>query len=64
MYIALMTIPALPISWIETYTMLSYFAIFGIGMAVVGMAMMFGYMGEVLHNDEQVQGSLEVFNIY
>lgn len=44
-YIMLLTIPALPVSWIETYTFLSYFSIFGIFMATAGMAMMFGYLG-------------------
>lgn len=44
-YIMLLTIPALPVSWIETYTFLSYFSIFGICMATIGMAMMFGYLG-------------------
>ena len=52
MYILIMTIPALPISWIETYTFLSYFTIFGISMALIGMAMMFGYLSDKLVNDE------------
>ena len=64
LYIMLLTIPALPVSWIETYTYLSYFSIFGIGMALLGMAMMFGYMGTKIHNDEQVQGELKVFDAY
>mmetsp|Transcript_560 Transcript_560/g.751 ORF Transcript_560/g.751 Transcript_560/m.751 type:complete len:310 (+) Transcript_560:71-1000(+) len=61
LYIMLMTIPALPISWINSYTFLSYFTIFGIGMAMVGMVMMMGYLGEKLAHDEEVQGPLKVF---
>ena len=61
LYIILMTIPALPISWIETYTFLSYFTMFGLGAAIVSMLMMFGYLGAKLHNDEQAEGSLKVF---
>ena len=64
LYIYLLTIPALPVSWIETYTFLSYFSIFGVGMAFLGMMMMFGYLGQKLHRDEQVPGELEVFNVY
>ena len=48
----LMTIPALPISFIETYTFLSYFSVFGIFMATVGMLMIFAYLGRKLNNDE------------
>ena len=59
-----MTIPALPISFIETYTFLSYFSIFGISMALIGMLMMFGYLGEKIHNDEEVIGELKVFEPY
>ena len=51
MYILLLTIPAMPISWINTYTFLSYFSIFGIGVATLGMIMMFGYLGKKLNND-------------
>ena len=64
LYIYLLTIPALPVSWIETYTLLSYFSIFGVGMAFLGMLMMFGYLGKKIHNDELVAGELEVFNAY
>ena len=57
----LMTIPALPISFIETYTFLSYFSVFGIGMATLGMLMIFGYLGRKLGQDEEVPGDLKVF---
>ena len=61
---ALLTIPALPISFIETYTFLSYFSVFGITMATVGLAMIFGYLGRKLSTGEEVQGDLKVFDTY
>lgn len=64
MYMLLMTIPALPVSFIETYTLLSYFSIFGICMATIGMAMIFGYLGTKIHNGEAVPGELKVFDTY
>ncbi len=64
MYILIMTLPALPISWIETYTFLSYLSIFGIGMALIGMLCMLGYLGAKIHNDEQVAGELKVFDAF
>ena len=63
-YIMVMTIPALPISWIETYTFLSYFVTGGIAVALIGMALMFGYLGAKLHNDEQVAGDIKVFDTF
>jgi len=42
-YILLLTVPAMPICWIKTYTFLSYFSMAGIFVALVGMACMFGY---------------------
>ena len=60
----IMTIPALPISFIETYTFLSYFSIFGICMATLGMLMIFGYLGHKMHEGEEVQGTLKVFDTY
>ena len=56
----ILTIPALPISWIETYTFLSYFSIFGLGMAILAMCMMFGYLGKKLHDGHEVEGDLKV----
>ena len=32
-------------------------------MATLGMIMMFGYMGKKIHDDEQVPGSLKVFDV-
>ena len=51
-YILLLTIPALPISWIETYTFLSYLSTFGIAVASVGIFTMFGYLGFKIANDD------------
>ena len=45
-YILLLTLPALPICWIKTYTMLSYFSMVGIALAIVGMIIMFGMLGD------------------
>ena len=58
-----MTLPALPICWIETYSMLSYFSMFGIGMALTGMICMFGMLSNELSNGEEVKGSLKVFDV-
>ena len=42
-YILLLTIPAMPICWFDTYTFLSYFSIAGISVALTGMVCIFGY---------------------
>lgn len=63
-YIMALTIPALPICWIETYTLLSYFVMFGISIALVGMGLMFGYLGEKIHNGEQTVGEIKVFDTF
>ena len=62
MYMMLLTIPALPICWIETYTLLSYFSMFGIGLALIGMLIMFGMLGEKIAKDEEVVGDVKVFD--
>ena len=64
LYMLLLTIPALPICWIETYSMLSYFSMFGIGMAIIGMLVMFGMLGNKLAKDEEVKGDLKVFDFF
>jgi hypothetical protein len=38
-----MTIPAMPISWIESYTKLSYFSMLGISLAMIGVLSTFGF---------------------
>jgi len=42
----IITVPALAISMFETFTFLSYFAMFGITVAVIGLGSMFEYCGE------------------
>ena len=42
LYIMLLVLPALPVCWIETYTLLSYLSMFGVTMATIGMMVMFG----------------------
>ena len=62
MYMMLLTIPALPIGWIETYTVLSYFSMFGISLAIVGMLIMFGILGTKLSKNEEAPGEVKVFD--
>lgn len=62
-YIALLTIPILPFSWIETYTFLSYFSMAGISMAVIALLMMTSYMiAKETQGTNLVSGQVEVFN--
>ena len=63
-YMLLLTIPALPICWIETYSMLSYFSMFGIGMALIGMMVMFGMLSDKVAKDEEVKGDLKIFDFW
>ena len=60
MYIMLLTIPALPVSWIETYTFLSYFVMVGISIAFIGLGSMMGYCSSELRHDEGCDSSLPV----
>ena len=62
LYITLLTIPALPCSWITTYTFLSYFSMAGIGLAVLALAMMTGYMIEKAENGNSVVGEVITFD--
>ena len=62
MYMMLLTIPALPIGWIETYTVLSYFSMFGIGLAIIGMLIMFGILGNKIVTDQESPGEVKVFD--
>ena len=62
-YMACLTLPALAISLIQTYTFLSYFVTFGILMALIGMGMMFGYLGEKLNTDQEVPGEIKIFDV-
>jgi len=60
MYIMLLTIPALPVSWIETYTFLSYFVMVGISIAFVGLGSIMGYCSSELRHHEGCDPSLPV----
>ena len=61
-YMLLLTIPALPICWIETYTFLSYFSMFGIFLAIVGMSFIFGILGDKVSKGEYSKEELKVFD--
>jgi amino acid permease len=50
MYILLLTIPALPVSFIRTYTFVSYVVMVGITVAIAGLVSMMGYTTEVMTN--------------
>jgi amino acid permease len=50
MFIMLLTIPALPVSWIRTYTFLSYFVMVGISIAFVGLISIMTYCGMTMHS--------------
>ncbi len=61
-YILLLTIPAMPICWIETYTFLSYFSIAGISVATVGMICMLGYCFNLIAENEAVYTEVKYFD--
>ena len=61
-YMLLLTLPALPICWIKTYTMLSYFSMVGIFLAIAGMACTFGILGEKLAKGEESSGEVKVID--
>ena len=63
-YIILVTIPALPISWIETYTLLSYFSGIGTIAGFSSIAMMIGYMMKILQKGGiSAAGEMKVFDL-
>jgi amino acid permease len=57
-----LTLPALPICWIETYTALSYVSITGISAAVIGMLCIFEYCTDLLISGHSEPGELNYFN--
>ena len=61
-YILLLTIPAMPICWIETYTFLSYFSMAGISVALIGMLCMFGYCFNLIAEHEAVYTDMKYFD--
>ena len=63
LYILMLTLPALPVSWIETYTVLSYFSTAGIFLAIAGMVCMFGILGDKVSQGEVVDTDLKTFDV-
>ena len=61
-YILLLTIPAMPICWINSYTFASYFSIAGISVALIGMISIFGYCVNLFANHEAVYSDLNYFD--
>jgi amino acid permease len=62
-YILLLTVPAMPICWFDSYTFLSYFSIAGISVALVGMVCMFGYCVNLFVTDNYVHSSINYFDV-
>ena len=61
LYIVLLVIPALPISLIDSYTLLSYFSMFGVLMATIGILIMFGLLEKYTQKGLTVEEDLKVF---
>jgi len=62
-YILLLTLPALPICWIETYTSLSYLSVSAIAAAIAAMICIFYYCMDMLIEGTSVQGDVNYFNL-
>ena len=62
-YIILLTIPALPICWVDSYTNMSYFSITGIAVAIVGMISITAYCSTKLANHTSNPDPLKVFDV-
>ena len=62
LYIILITIPILPICWIETFTILSYFTTIGSMIAVLSIALMVGYMWKIANKGGANEGDMKVFD--
>lgn len=61
-YILLLTIPAMPMCWIKTYTFLSYFSISGIFLAVIGMICMFYFCFDKMLSADAITTPIKVFD--
>jgi amino acid permease len=61
-YILVLTIPAMPICWFESYTFLSYFSIAGISVALVGMICMFGFCINLFLTNQYVHTPINLFD--
>ena len=44
----LLLVPTLPISWVESYTFLSYFSMVGLAVALCAIGAMIGYCGQAM----------------
>ena len=62
LYIILITIPIMPISWIETFTFLSYFTSFGSIAAITSIALMVGYMWKITDKYGVADGEMKVLD--
>ena len=58
----LLTIPALPVSWIKTYTFLSYFSMVSLIVALSGLIMIFGYLIKKVSLHETVDSPVTQFD--
>ena len=62
-YILIMTVPAMIICMIETYTFLAYFSIAGILVALTGMLCIFTYCFNMIATDQAVTSPLKLFDV-
>lgn len=62
-YILLLTIPAMPICWFNTYTFLSYFSIAGISVALIAMVCIFGFCIDLFSSGSAVYTPINYFNL-
>ena len=62
-FVWLLFIPALIVSWLGSFTKLSFTSVVGILCAVVSMTLMFGYMGKKLATDDTAEGKVELFDL-
>jgi amino acid permease len=63
MYIYILLIPTIPISWIKTYTYLSYVSMAGIFGALLGGILMISYCGGKLHDGSYSHEEIKYFDV-
>ena len=61
-YIALLTLPALLITFIRTYTFASYIAGFGVYIILISKMILVGYLSKLISKDAIANGSLKVID--
>lgn len=61
-YILILTIPAMPICWFDSYTFLSYFSIAGISVALVGMISIFAFCINLFATHQEAHEEINWFN--